>query len=192
MGGGITWSINGKDVTSDKTSDIDFSVKADTENIPVDVINNITGERYSIQISLAHNGEFGFTAVLSINLGSGNAGQKASLYYYSNGAFELMCESEISTDGTARLTFTHASDYLIVIGESKTDESDNSGTTSSGDSNPSEADNSGTTSSGEVSDPSNGDKDDNDGNPSTGVAVSLIPLAAAAAFIIAAAKRKNK
>ena len=192
MGGGITWSVNGKDVTSDKTSDINFSVKSDTENIPVDVINNITGERYSIQISLAHNGEFGFTAVLSINLGNGNAGQKAALYYYNGGTLELMCESEISADGTARLTFTHASDYLIVIGEGKTDESDTSGTTSSGESNPSEDDNSGTTSSGEVSDPSNGDKDDNDGNPSTGVAVSLIPLAAAAAFIIAAAKRKKK
>lgn len=164
MGGGITWSVNGKDVTFGNTSDIDFSVKSDTENIPVDVINNITGERYSIQISLAHNGEFGFTAVLSINLGSGNAGQKAALYYYNGGALELMCESEISADGTARLTFSHASDYLIVIGEGKTDESDTSDTTSGG----------------------------NDGNPSTGVATSLIPLAIAAAFIVAAAKRKMK
>lgn len=196
MGGGITWSVNGKDITSDKTSDIDFSVKSDTENIPVDVINNITGERYSIQISLAHNGEFGFTAVLSINLGSGNAGQKASLYYYSGGALELMCESEISADGTARLTFSHASDYLIVIGEGKTDEGNNSDTTSSGDSNPSEADNSGTTSgttsNGDLSEPGKKDPDEQDGNPSTGVATSLIPLAIAAAFIVAAAKRKIK
>ena len=195
MGGGITWSVNGKDVTFGNTSDIDLSVKSDTENIPVDVINNITGERYSIQISLAHNGEFGFTAVLSINLGSGNAGRKASLYYYNGGALELMCESEISADGTARLTFTHASDYLIVIGESKTDESDTSDTTS-GESNPSEDDNSGTTSgttsNGDVSEPGKKDPDEQNGNPSTGVATSLIPLAIAAAFIVAAAKRKMK
>ncbi len=195
MGDGITWSVNGKEVTSDKTSDIDFSVKSDTENIPVDVINNITGERYSIQISLAHNGEFGFTAVLSINLGSGNAGQKATLYYYNGGTLELMCESEISADGTARLTFTHASDYLIVIGESETDESDTSDITS-GESNPSEDDNSGTTSgttsSGDTSEPGKKDPDEHNGNPSTGVATSLIPLAIAAAFIVAAAKRKMK
>lgn len=176
MGGDISWSVNGKDIKSDKTSDIDFSVKANTENIPVDVINNITGERYSIQISLAHNGEFGFTAVLSINLGRDNAGQKATLYYYRNGAFELICESEISADGTARLAFTHASDYLIVIGESKTDESDNSDMTSSG----------------EVAKPSEDDTGKQDGNPSTGVTVSLMPLAVAIAFITAAAKRKKK
>lgn len=192
MGDGITWSVNGKDVTFGNTSDIDLSVKSDTENIPVDVINNITGERYSIQISLAHNGEFGFTAVLSINLGSGNAGQKAALYYYDGGILELMCESEISADGTARLTFTHASDYLIVIGESETDEGDNSDTTSGGVGNPSEADNSGTTSGGGVSEPGKKDPDEQDGNPSTGVATSLIPLAIAAAFIVAAAKRKMK
>lgn len=195
MGGGITWSVNGKDVTFGNTSDIDFSVKADTDNIPVDVINNITGERYSIQISLAHNGEFGFTAVLSINLGSGNAGRKASLYYYNGGALELMCESEISADGTARLKFTHASDYLIVIGESKTDEGDTSDTTS-GESNPSEDDNSGTTSgatsSVDISESGKKDPDEQNGNPSTGVATSLIPLAIAAAFIVAAAKRKMK
>lgn len=176
MGGGITWSVNGKDVTFDNTSDIDFSVKADTDNIPVDVINNITGERYSIQISLAHNGKFGFTAVLSINLGSGNAGRKASLYYYNGDALELMCKSEISADGTARLTFSHASDYLIVIGEGRTDESDNSDTTSGGG----------------VSEPGKKDPDKQDENPSTGVATSLIPLAIAAAFMVAAAKRKMK
>ena len=137
----------------------------------------------------------GLTAVLSINLGSGNAGRKASLYYYNGGALELMCESEISADGTARLTFTHASDYLIVIGESKTDESDTSDTTS-GESNPSEDDNSGTTSgttsNGDVSEPGKKDPDEQNGNPSTGVATSLIPLAIAAAFIVAAAKRKMK
>lgn len=184
MGDGITWSVNGKNVTSDKAPYIDFSVKTDTENIPVDVINNITGERYSIQISLAHNGEFGFTAVLSINLGSDNAGQKADLYYYTGDALKLMCESEISADGTTQLTFTHASDYLIVIGESETDEGDNSGTTSSGDSN--------TPSSGESFVSGDGDTGDNGANPSTGITVSLIPLVAAAAFITAAAKRKKK
>lgn len=60
MGNGITWSVNGNSITTDKVSDIDFSVKVGEEagnNIPVDVINNVTGERYSIQISLAYDGE---------------------------------------------------------------------------------------------------------------------------------------
>lgn len=113
----IAWSVNGKSVTVENAGDIDFSVRKNIGSIPVDVVNKLTGERYSIQISLAHNGEFGFTAVLSINLGSGNSGLCASLYFYGNGGLELIDESEIEQDGTARFTFTHASDYLIVVGE---------------------------------------------------------------------------
>lgn len=125
MGGGVAWSVNGRDITSDINAGIDFSVKANTENIPIDVVNNITGERYSLQISLAHNGKFGFKAVLSINLGSNNAGRNAALYYYNNGNLRLMCESEISADGTAKLPFTHASDYLIVIEEKSSGNAEN-------------------------------------------------------------------
>ncbi len=94
-------------------------MKVGTDGIPVDVVNKVTGERYCIQLSLAHNGEFGFTAVLSLDMDSKNAGRYASLYYYNveNSEAELICEDEISEDGTAEFIFTHASDYLIVIDE---------------------------------------------------------------------------
>ena len=145
MGNGITWSVNGKSITTDKVSDIDFSVKVGEEagnTIPVDVINNVTGERYSIQISLAYDGEFGFTAVLSINMEAKNAGLYANLFYYNEttGELEFICADEIAEDGTADLTFTHASDYTIVIDEapmdgSKADDStETSGEESSADS----------------------------------------------------------
>lgn len=172
LGEDITWSVNGKDITSDKTSDIDFSVKADTKNIPVDVINNITGERYSIQISLSHNGELGFTAVLSINLGSENAELYAALYFYNDGDLTFVDESMIAGDGTAKLKFTHASDYLIVI-----DEKSNG--------NVEKPDN-----SGETSEP--GKSDTEDDNPSTGIAVSLTPLTAALAVVVITANRRRK
>ena len=117
MGNGITWSVNGQSITSDKIGDIDFSVKVGTNTIPVDAINNVTGERYSQQISLAYDGEFGFTAVLSINMEASNAGLYANLFYYNEktGELEFICADEIAADGTAELTFTHASDYAIVI-----------------------------------------------------------------------------
>ena len=117
MGGGITWSVNGKSITADRVGDIDFTVKADTNTIPVDIINNVTGERYSKQISLSYDGEFGFTAVLSVNMDSGNAGLYANLFYYNEntGEMEFICYDEIAEDGTAELTFTHASDYAIII-----------------------------------------------------------------------------
>ncbi|MDD6798657.1 MAG: hypothetical protein PUE71_10270 [Clostridia bacterium] len=117
MGGGITWSVNGQSITGDKTGDIDFSVKIGTNTIPVDIIKNITGERKSRQISLAYDGEFGFTAVLSIKMEAGNAGLYANLFYFNEktGEMEFICADEIAADGTAELTFTHASDYAIVI-----------------------------------------------------------------------------
>lgn len=126
MGNGITWSVNGNSITTDKVSDIDFSVKVGEEagnNIPVDVIINVTGERYSIQISLAYDGEFGFTAVLSINMEAKNVGLYANLFYYNEttGELEFICADEIAEDGTADLTFTHASDYTIVIDEAPMD-----------------------------------------------------------------------
>ena len=117
MGNGITWSVNGQSITSDKIGDIDFSVTIGTTTIPTDVINNVTGERQSKQISLAYDGEFGFTAVLSINMEASNAGMYANLYYYNEktGELEFICADKIAEDGTAELTFTHASDYVIAI-----------------------------------------------------------------------------
>ena len=117
MGNGITWSVNGQSITGDTIGDIDFTVTTNTNTIPVDIINNVTGERTGMQISLAYDGEFGFTAVLSINMNAKNAGLYANLFYYNEktGEMEFICYDEIAADGTAELTFTHASDYAIVI-----------------------------------------------------------------------------
>lgn len=79
MGNGITWSINGLSITGELDGDIDFGVILGAQagrSIPVEVRNNVTGERTSLNLTLAYEGEFGF-----------------------------------ATD----LTFTHASDYTIVV-----------------------------------------------------------------------------
>ncbi len=125
MGSGILWSVDGKSITTDKAGDIDFSVKTGVNTVPVDVVNNVTGESYSIQISLAYEGEFGFTAVLSIDLGKENAGYTASLYYYNESTGELVfiCADEVAQDGTVSLAFTHASDYVIAIDGEQEEES---------------------------------------------------------------------
>lgn len=120
MGNGVTWSVNGKDITADKVKDIDFGVKAGSEannTIPVDVLNRVTGERYSVNLSLSYTGEFGLKAVLTMNVKAENAGLYANLYYYNGqtGALEFICSDKIAADGTARLTFTHASEYTVVI-----------------------------------------------------------------------------
>ena len=129
MGSGITWSINGKSFTGGEVGDIDFGVTYGEQagtNIPVDVINNVTGERYSMNLTLAYDGEFGFSAVLSINMDGKNAGLYANLFYYNpeSGELEFICAGQIGEDGNAELTFTHASDYTIVIDTEPMDQAD--------------------------------------------------------------------
>ena len=119
MGNGISWKINGKDIT-DAAGDIDFGVTVGADagkSIPVDVINNVTGERYSMNLSLAYDGEFGFTARLTINMESKNTGLYANLFYYNEqtGKLEFVSAGLIDADGNVELEFTHASDYTIVI-----------------------------------------------------------------------------
>lgn len=120
MDNGITWSVNGRDVTVEGVQDIDFGVKYGEQaegNIPVSVINNVTGEKFYTGLSLAYDGEFGFQAVLTLNMDQKNAGLYASLYYYNEqtGELEFICEEEIAEDGSVALTFTHASEYILVV-----------------------------------------------------------------------------
>lgn len=119
MGNGLSWKIYGKDIT-DATGDIDFDVTVGADagkSIPVDVINNVTGERYSINLTLAYDGEFGFTATLTVNMESKNAGLYANLFYYNEqtGELEFISAGQIDSDGNVELVFTHASDYTIVV-----------------------------------------------------------------------------
>ncbi len=139
LGDGIVWTVNGKEITATDIEDIDFAVTISTEEnsfdtIPVEVLNQVTGEKSHMEISLAHDGEFGFTAVLSLNLEAKNAGLFANLYYYNptTQAMEFICSDEIAADGTADLTFTHASDYTIVIDEVAADAEEQEGSANQG------------------------------------------------------------
>ena len=119
MGNGLSWKIYGKDIT-DAAGDIDFDVTVGADagkSIPVDVINNVTGERYSMNLTLAYDGEFGFTATLTVNMESKNAGLYANLFYYNEqtGELEFISAGQIDPDGNVELVFTHASDYTIVV-----------------------------------------------------------------------------
>ncbi len=119
MGNGLSWKVYGKDITG-AAGDIDFGVTVGADagkSIPVDVINNVTGERYSINLTLAYDGELGFKATLTVNMESKNAGLYANLFYYNEqtGELEFICAGQIDSDGNVELVFTHASDYTIVV-----------------------------------------------------------------------------
>ena len=115
---GVSWTVNGTDIPTDADlNDLDLGVTMDSDGIPVNVINTITGERDSVQMTLAHDGEFGFTMTLSAPLGKENAGYWANLYHYDEDAEAMSFEvaAEIDDDGNVKLPMSHASQYAIVI-----------------------------------------------------------------------------
>lgn len=113
---GYTWTINGKDITEADLKDIDLEVKTGVHGIPEDVVKKLAGERDTLQITLAHEGAFGFTAELTVYIGEEYDGQYGNLFWYNNDKkMEYIDSDKVKADGCATFTFTHASDYVIVL-----------------------------------------------------------------------------
>ena len=165
---GFTWTINGESVT--EPMNIDLKVRTSSD-IPIKVIKKLTDEYTYTTINLAHNGEFGFTAILTVSLGGGFKGLYANLYWYNDGTTEFICADKIDSKGRAELTFTHASEYIIVIDEEnhgkRFEENDN-------------ADNNDIVS------------DEEDPNPETGVAICFGGAVISALAVMIARKKRNK
>ena len=119
----ITWTVNGLSFTTDPKN-IDFRVRTDTKNIPSKLVNEVADVYPHTNLTLEHNGDFGFTAILSINVGADNAGMFANLYYYNEDKNSLEFQESVPVDGSGRATFDflHASDYTVIIrGDALTD-----------------------------------------------------------------------
>ena len=189
LGGGISWSVNGKSV-SDKVGDIDFRVtygEEASDAIPVDLINALTGERASMNVTLAYEGRFGFEAVLRINVGAANQGLMANLFYYneSTGELEFISAGEVDAEGFADLSFTHASDYTIVLDEASMEEAVTADTTGAAGSD-------GAESAETASEDSVKDNSDTESRAAIIWLIAFAGIAAAAIGAVAVKKRKEE
>ena len=132
MGNGIIWSVNGRDVAAETAGSTDFSVKTEAGTVPKGLIEETAGGLAHMELSLAHEGAFGFTATLTLRIisrdgngitagSSGTAaeysGMYANLFYYNPDlrSLEFICAGRIGEDGTADLPFVHASDYTVIL-----------------------------------------------------------------------------
>ena len=119
--GDYSWTINGQDIKASELEAINLEVSLDKEAIAPTVVEKLAGDKPVQQVSLTHNGNFGFKADLTINLGSEHAGKYGNLYYYdSTGKLVFMNAGLIAADGSVSLNFSHASDYVVVIDEEHT------------------------------------------------------------------------
>ena len=167
---GFTWTINGESV--DEPLTIDFGISTKT-NIPVNIINRLTGERAHKAFSINHDGDFGLTAVLTVDMGAKNENLYANLYWYTDGGMKFICADKINSKGMADLTFTHASEYVIVIDET----SHGKRVEESGD---------------EIENDVITETEDDDVNPATGVSICFGSVIASAMAVIFTRKRRNK
>lgn len=114
--GAYSWSISGNEVVAASLKDIDLKVIVDTDGIPPAIVDSLAEGKPTTQITLAHNGEFGFRADLTVNLGAEHSGSTGKLYYYdSSGKLIFMDAGEIGEDGNISLSFSHASEYVVIF-----------------------------------------------------------------------------
>ena len=122
LGNGFSWTIDASTVDTSKVEAgleaIDLWAGIVENVVPEDLVKTVANEENEVlEISLKHNGEFGFTAALDVPVGKEFAGRSASLYYYNpeTGALEAQELATIDENGLVRFSFTHASDYVVVI-----------------------------------------------------------------------------
>ena len=73
-GDGVLWTVNGLDIPEDtRLHDLDLDVDLGDSDIPVRVLKIDIRIVSTVQLSLAHDGQFGFTMTLSARLGRDNA-----------------------------------------------------------------------------------------------------------------------
>lgn len=65
MDGGVNWTIYGNTIEDDVPQDVDMKVTIGSSRIPKSRLEIFAGGERYVEMSLAHDGEFGFTAVLS-------------------------------------------------------------------------------------------------------------------------------
>lgn len=126
---GYTWTIHGKDILADNLKDINLEVAFDTNAVPSKTAKALAGDNPIKQLSLTHTGDFGFKADLSFNIGSEYNGKYGNLYYYdSEGKLIFQNAGKIDANGNVSLSFSHASDYVVVITDKimENEKSDNS------------------------------------------------------------------
>lgn len=116
----VTWIVNGSSVKDKITTPIDLGVTIGSSSIPADKIKALAGDNKTLELSLAHDGAFGFDAKLVLNVGKEYSGKYANLYYYneSTGNLEYSQACKVDADGMVTFTFSHASEYVIVFSDS--------------------------------------------------------------------------
>ncbi len=122
MGNSISWTINGSNIVADEANGIDMGILVNANHIPEPLLEqaySLSATGTVIELSIAHDGPLDFHPVLTISTAVENAGRTANLYYYNPepGQLEFVEGTQIAENGDICFTFSHASDYVVIISE---------------------------------------------------------------------------
>nr|MCR5756080.1 hypothetical protein [Acetatifactor sp.] len=119
LGNNIFWTVNGESIEKKGITEINFAVSVCDNVIPKELIEEVAQGKETVELSLAHDGFFSFTADLHLPLPKEQTGRHAKLYFFNTqkNALEFVAESVIGDGGMTVFPFVHASDYVIVIEE---------------------------------------------------------------------------
>lgn len=119
MGNRAAWKIDVASTDVHTLTDIDMGITFGTNDIPAELIDGLADGNEYLQFTLAHDGPFGFDAVLGVELGAEYCGKYANLFYYNpeTTALDFVCASVIDAEGNAYFDMEHASGYIIIISD---------------------------------------------------------------------------
>lgn len=117
---GYSWTIDAGSIKASDLQSINLEVNLNANAIPDKAVSKLAGDNPTKQISLTHEGNFGFSATLKFNLGKEYKDKYGNLYWYdSDGKMVFVDAGVIDENGDVSLRFSHASDYVIVMKDTK-------------------------------------------------------------------------
>lgn len=117
MNNKITWKIKGSSTyAKNVTTNVNMRATLNAGKIPAREIKKVSRGNKVVRLSLAHKGNFGFDAEMTVTLGKKYSGKYANLMYYdpADKSFELV-DTSLIKNGKTNLEFSHGADYVIVI-----------------------------------------------------------------------------
>ena len=115
----LKWTIKADSLGDEMPSSINLNAQIVSEVIEKEVIYTVVTEEEYVELSLSHDGVFGFEATLTVPVEEKYIGQTANLFYFNEKTKELefIMAAPVDEDGNVLLDFNHASDYIIVFAE---------------------------------------------------------------------------
>ncbi len=120
----LKWVIQTDSLSDIMPSQVNMNAQIVQDVVEAEAINAVVGENEYVELSLSHDGEFGFAATLVVPVEEKYIGKTANLFYYNEmtKALEFQMAALVDEEGNVALDFVHASDYAIVFADESMEE----------------------------------------------------------------------